>query len=299
MIRLAHLSDLHIGPLPQPRLRELAGKRATGYLNWTKGRAHHHRMDILSAVLADIASAHVDHVAVTGDLINIGLEAEYAPGRAMLERVGEPDHVSFVPGNHDAYIRATAPHILSAWGPYLTGDHEPKPRNLSEAFPYVRRRGSVALIGVNSGVPKPPFLATGTVGRKQRVMLGETLAGLSAEGLARVVMIHHPPFDIGPQKRLTDYASVAHVLRDSGCDLVLHGHTHKGTVKVLEGPHGAIPVVGVPSASANPADRDEPAGWNLIEFDHKDGKAEITLMRRGFAPGGTAISTLFSRQLTP
>ena len=38
MFRLAHLSDAHIGPLPRPKWRELIGKRATGYINWRRGR---------------------------------------------------------------------------------------------------------------------------------------------------------------------------------------------------------------------------------------------------------------------
>ncbi|MFT2657932.1 hypothetical protein, partial [Escherichia coli] len=69
MFCLAHLSDLHVGPLPAPTWRELAGKRLTGYLNWRRGRAEHHRMPVLERILADIAASRPDHVAVTGDLI--------------------------------------------------------------------------------------------------------------------------------------------------------------------------------------------------------------------------------------
>ena len=36
--RLAHLSDPHLPPLPALRLSELMGKRAFGYLNWTRNR---------------------------------------------------------------------------------------------------------------------------------------------------------------------------------------------------------------------------------------------------------------------
>ena len=35
---LAHLSDPHLAPLPVARLRDLAGKRAFGYLNWIRNR---------------------------------------------------------------------------------------------------------------------------------------------------------------------------------------------------------------------------------------------------------------------
>ena len=44
---LAHLSDPHLPPLPAARLRDLAGKRALGYLNWTRNRHKYHRREVL------------------------------------------------------------------------------------------------------------------------------------------------------------------------------------------------------------------------------------------------------------
>lgn len=281
MFRLAHLSDLHIGPLPSPAIRELAGKRITGYLNWRRGRAAHHLMPVLDRLIADIGREACDHVAVTGDLINLGLATEYAPARAILERLGPPDRVSFVPGNHDAYMRTTLPLIGQFWAPWFTGDHEPPPQSLEDAFPYLRRRGRVALVGVNSGVPKPPFLATGTLGRRQLADLAETLDALRQEGLARVLLIHHPPFAIGRQKQLTDHRALTDVLRANGAELVLHGHTHVGSAVVLDGPDGPIPVHGVASASAAAGHgRAEPAAWNLVTIDGQSGAWRIAVEKR-------------------
>lgn len=39
MFYLAHISDVHLSPLPQPSLFELSGKRLTGYLNWQKRKS--------------------------------------------------------------------------------------------------------------------------------------------------------------------------------------------------------------------------------------------------------------------
>ncbi|MBN8938532.1 MAG: metallophosphoesterase [Rhizobiales bacterium] len=280
MFRLAHLSDLHIGPLPVPTWRELAGKRLTGYLNWRRGRAEHHRMPVLERVLADIAASRPDHVAVTGDLINLGLAREYGPARVLLERLGPPDRVSLTPGNHDTYIRSTLPAVTSHWAPWFAGDHEPVPLRLAEAFPFVRRRGRVALIGVNSGQPKPPFLATGTLGDRQISALAETLEALRQEGLARVLLIHHPPFAIGWHKQLTDHAALAAVLNRTGAELILHGHTHVGSVCSLDGPQGPIPVHGVASASAAADGTSEPAAWNLVSLDGEAGDWRVTVETR-------------------
>src|SRR3979411_36550 len=85
---LAHLSDPHLPPLPTARLRDLAGKRALGYLNWPRNRHKYHRRDVLDALVADMQAQRPDHIAVTGDLVNLALDAEFAPARAWLEAAG-------------------------------------------------------------------------------------------------------------------------------------------------------------------------------------------------------------------
>ncbi|KAF0137445.1 MAG: Ser/Thr protein phosphatase [Xanthobacteraceae bacterium] len=279
MLRIAHFSDPHLGPLPKPHWRDLMGKRLTGYVNWRRGRADHHRMDVLDRLLDDIARAEVDHVAVTGDLINIGLADEYKTARTFLWRVGPPDRVSFVPGNHDAYMRETVPGIVHHWRPWFLGDGVAESDG-GYAFPFTRVRGDTALIGVNSGVPTAPFLATGFLGSRQITALADELEMLGRQGLARLVLIHHPPFDIGFQKRLGDHQELAAMLAKVGAEAVLHGHTHKGTQREIRGPNGPIPVIGVPSASAAPGGRHEPAAWNLVTVSGAPGAWRIDVERR-------------------
>ena len=112
---LAHLSDPHLPPMPAARLRDLAGKRALGYLNWIRNRHKYHRRDVLDAIVSDMQAQAPDHIAVTGDLVNIALEAEFEPSRTWLESIGPPGRVSVVPGNHDAYVRATSNRFAQAW----------------------------------------------------------------------------------------------------------------------------------------------------------------------------------------
>ena len=57
MFRLAHLSDVHLGPMPPVTLRHLASKRITGYVNWRIGRRHQHTGEVTEAILAAIAEA--------------------------------------------------------------------------------------------------------------------------------------------------------------------------------------------------------------------------------------------------
>ena len=46
MFVLAHLSDVHLAPLPKPDPRESMSKRGLGYINWLRKRRAIHRADI-------------------------------------------------------------------------------------------------------------------------------------------------------------------------------------------------------------------------------------------------------------
>jgi 3',5'-cyclic AMP phosphodiesterase CpdA len=266
---LAHLSDPHLPPLPALRLGDLMGKRALGYLNWTRNRHKYQRRNVLDALVADLQAQNPDHVAVTGDLVNLALEAEFAPARAWLESVGSPDRVTMVPGNHDAYVRATQHRFAQAWRSYLDGDDAP---DGGAAFPLLRRRGPLALIGVSSAVPTAPLMATGWLGRAQLDALDRMLARLGAEQAFRVLLIHHPLRSDSRAKRLTDSDQLLVLLKRHGVELVLHGHDHVHSTIWIDGPDGTIPAVGVPSASALAHGRYPAAAYNLFSVV-RDGDA--------------------------
>ena len=103
------------------------------------------RRDVVDVLVSDLQAQVPDHIAVTGYLVNLALEAEFAPALAWLTSVGPPDRVSLVPGNHDAYVSAARNLFAETWGSYLAGDDA---RDDNAIFPFLRRRGPVALIGV-------------------------------------------------------------------------------------------------------------------------------------------------------
>lgn len=263
---LAHLSDPHLPPMPAARLRDLAGKRALGYLNWTRNRHKFHRRDVLDALVSDLQAQAPDQIAITGDLVNLALDAEFAPSRGWLESVGPADRVTVIPGNHDAYVRATRHRFAEAWGDYLRGDEAP---DGDVNFPLLRRRGPLALISASSAVPTPPFMATGWLGRSQLDALERMLAGLAAEQAFRVLLIHHPLRSDSRTKRLTDSADLIALLKRHGVELVLHGHDHVHSTIWIDGPRGKIPVVGVPSASAIAHGRYPAAAYNLFSMERE------------------------------
>lgn len=266
--------------MPKPRGFDLFGKRAIGYINWQRTRHAIHRREVLARLVADIHVHKPDHIAITGDLVNIALPAEFIEAAAWLKTVGPPHDVSLVPGNHDAYDISTRHYFARAWADYLRGDYGAMP----PAFPYVRRRGPLALIGVSTAIPTAPFMATGIVGRAQRDALGHILSELRQESLCRVIMIHHPPY-VAPGRRiarLRDADDLRDVLKENGAEMVLHGHDHRHALVWLEGPEGKIPVIGVPSSSAAPGGHHDPSAYNLFSIGRVNDGWRIEQTVRGF-----------------
>ncbi|MCI4679264.1 metallophosphoesterase [Rhodoblastus acidophilus] len=277
MFRLAHLSDAHIGPLPRPRWRELIGKRATGYLNWRRGRSRAHDMEVLGALVADMREQGPDHVAMTGDICNIGLPAEYPLAAQWLATLGAPEDVSLAPGNHDAYMRSSLHHMARDLSPWTSGDDG------AQDFPFLRRRNGVAIIGLCSGIPTLPFVAAGKLGQDQLRRLAEILRDTRDE--IRVVLIHHPPVDGGGGIRnLGDHRALAEILAKEGAELVLHGHIHSISRKSLPGPRGPIPVLGICSASSVGRSPRRRAAYYLIDIDA--GSRRMTLTARQLDQAG-------------
>lgn len=282
MFTLAHFSDPHLAPLPAPHWSELINKRVTGYINWRRRRRFIHNPDVLAAIIVDLKAQRPHHAACTGDLANIALPQEFVRGREWLERLGPPQHVSLVPGNHDAYVRGAMRHAQEHWGAYMCGDD-------GGGFPYVRKRGPLALIGLTSAVPTAWGLAAGRLGSWQLIVLARLLDDLKHEGLFRVVLIHHPPVSkAGWHKRLFDAAALKRVIAAQGAELLLHGHDHRAMLNWLVGPDGThVPAVGVPSASAAPGVAKHAAGYNLYGIDGRPGAWRCAMIARGIDAAGS------------
>ena len=228
--------------MPHARPLELIGKRATGYFNWWRSRVHLHVPEALAGIVADIKAEKPDHIALTGDLVNISLPTEFSRAAQWLAGLGGPHDVTVIPGNHDVYVATAWPASLGLWGAYIAGDGQP-PATGFDVFPTLRRRGPVALVGLSSGVPKPAFLATGTLGEAQIAkaerMLSRSRARRTVPGRADPSSAAHHRKRF---KRLTDAAAFQAMIRRVGCELVLHGHNHRSEVARIGGPDGPVPV---------------------------------------------------------
>lgn len=305
---LAHLSDPHLGPLPAPGFAALMGKRITGLLSWRLKRAKIHRPEVLALLVESLKRQAPSHIAVTGDLTNISLPGEFQQARAWLDRLGGPENVTIIPGNHDAYVAMPWETSIGLWAAYMSGRRESvepanRPANGFSDFPFARVLGDIALIGTSTALPTLPFAATGRLGTDQLARLEACLIRLGAAGKCRVVLIHHPPFGGGAYRRksLTDSSAFQAVIARAGCELVLHGHTHVSGLAKLQTPFGHAPVIGVSSASALPSGHKDPARFHLYRFEkHGHGWQlkidvhELTADAKGFSLQGSMALPLGS-----
>lgn len=278
----------------------LLNKRLLGWLSWTVRRRHTHRPEVLEALIEDVRAQRPDHVAVTGDLTNVALDFEFERASRWLAMLGDPSWVSIVPGNHDAYVRVDPARSWDLWAPYLLSDDAspagdtagPARAPAPADFPTLRRRGPVAIVGLCSAVPSPPFFATGRLGRAQLERLDRLLGALGEEGACRVVLLHHPPTDrhVSPRRRLRDAAALGEVIRRRGAELVLHGHVHRRIVDSMPGPSGPVPVVSVSSASDVGHKPQKRACYHLYDLERDGGAGggsarwRIGMRVRGFDP---------------
>jgi 3',5'-cyclic AMP phosphodiesterase CpdA len=302
-VTIAHLTDVHLGPLTGFRPRYWNLKRGLGYANWMRKRRHAHLRRVLDRIVADVMAQAPDHIAVGGDLCNIGLPQEHEAGLRWLESLGLPGLVSVVPGNHDNYCPVERDAGVQRWGAYMASDTQGAPLAGDErGFPFLRVVGGVvALIGVNSAVPTPPAMAWGRVGEEQLARLAAVLDRGSEAGLFRLVVIHHPPLpgQASAARALKDAAALKAVLARHGAELVVHGHNHINMLGWLEGASGLVPVVGAPSASMGRPYKGEPLGrYNLFRIEGTRPWG-IELMGRGLAEPDGPVVEIERRQLVP
>jgi len=291
-MRIAHLSDPHVIDWSETRWRQFVGKRLTGGLNFVLNRRKVHRLEVLEAILEDVARNAPDHIAVTGDISSLAFPYELRRFGDLLDRLGlEPTMVSVIPGNHDAYTRHAwvKRRTLAELGRFATCDLSGgMPR-----FPFVRLRGPIAIIGLDSAVARPWFVASGAVGHEQLDTLESLLEARDVRERFPVVLVHHPPISYPSWFKelhagLMDREHLLEVLRRglAGSDgLVLSGHWHDRHRTQLDLP-GHVELLVAPSASHFGGPPSRLAAYHLIDLEEtEEGGIKLDSVRaRGYDP---------------
>jgi 3',5'-cyclic AMP phosphodiesterase CpdA len=296
-MRIAHCSDLHLLSLAGARVLDFANKRWIGGLNLLANRGRHYHAQVFEAMVADFNRSAIDHVVVTGDVTNLAFEEEFRFARRFFDAIElGPEHVTVLPGNHDAYVARGAEYFAeqfdsynrpdAGWewppiasdppvgrfprnrGPGVRGDPGGAPP--SARWPVVRVRGPLAVIALSTSLATPWFTAYGRVGPAQLERLEAALSDPRLAGRFRLVAIHHPPAGARAAsviRGLKDRSAFAEVLANAGAELVLHGHEHLDLRGELPGPGGApIPVRGIQSGTYEAGNLERRARYRIYEI---------------------------------
>ncbi len=268
-MRLAHCSDLHLLSHDGAGVAKLLNKRWIGAANLLTNRSRHYHVQAFEQMVDDMNALGIEHVLCTGDVTNLALEQEFQFARGKFDRLAAgPEHVTVLPGNHDAYVAEGVEFFSQAFDEY----HRPDPGwewPDGARWPLVRVRGELALIGVTTSRATPWFTAYGTVGEEQLARLQQVLADPRLAGKARVIAIHHPPAGKRAESKirgLRDHAAFAKVIGEGGADLIVHGHEHRDMSEQLVGPSGPIPVRGVASGTYEHDKPERTARYRIYEI---------------------------------
>jgi hypothetical protein len=153
-------------------------------------------------------------------------------------------------------------------------------------------RGPVAIIALSSGVPRPPFVSAGYLGREQLAALDAVLAHPEVKRRTPVVLVHHPPVDrrirlLQLRDGLVDAGALRRSLNALARGLVLFGHVHRRTRCQLPTAADVLDAVSASGAALDHPDPSVRAGLNRYEVG-ADG-AVATIDALALDPAGRAL----------
>lgn len=184
-VRLAQVSDVHVGAADRSLARSL---------------------------LDDLEALSPDATLVCGDLTMRARSAQFAKARALLDAMPQP--VLVVPGNHDIPLINLGARLADPYEGYRQG--------ISEDLDPLLEIPGARILGLNT-MPRWRWKA-GRVSRRQCGLV-ESELGTAPDGLARILVTHHPvlPKDLSS---MTGRSALVQSAARAGVDLLLSGHTH-------------------------------------------------------------------------
>jgi 3',5'-cyclic AMP phosphodiesterase CpdA len=246
--RVAHLSDVHMleaGPVASI-LQDLAIRFVSAGRS-VDARARTRRLE--RALSAAIRSG-ADHVVLSGDLTEVGADAQFEAFAAVLHDSGIlPENVTLVPGNHDAYTSG------EAWRRALDGPLRAYRGTAADRDGKVVERGDVVFLPVDVACPQPITRSAGELSQAAAAALESRFSDPAFADKTMVVVQHHPPFEHettawqwldglrGSARLMASLVRHRHVQ-------VLHGHLHKAVDRIVG--LGKSRVLGAPATVEDP-----------------------------------------------
>jgi 3',5'-cyclic AMP phosphodiesterase CpdA len=231
-MKILHLSDLHIGG--EDNLLKVANG---------DGSPCTHRCEVIfDNIIANCKPRSDYTIVITGDVtdggsavFSEGIQHQYEEAARLIGHLRSSGFTVLpVPGNHDYGCMGT--HPKKKYGQLF---REKLLFNHQGTFPILGRADApgliddVAFIGLDSmeaAISRDYYFgAQGKIGNPQLKRLNEMLDLDEVKNAsARVVYLHHHPFDPQPNMELHDADGFEKVLSGRNVDILLFGHNHNG-----------------------------------------------------------------------
>lgn len=300
MVRIAHLSDLHVTHVVSNlvRIAQLVLPRSAGEsawditarivsATWLKRsslfepflRSTHlipsYQTRNLVAVVQSAREQRCDHVIVTGDVANLGAESELFEAKMILQAFGyDAAHVTMAPGNHD---------VVNFFG-------VAEFQNVMELSPWPHLSWispQIVAVVLDSTVYGPELDWRDALGLNARggfsdedLQRTEELLRSIPQGVFKIICCHHHLVDLPPDgyvdqlaekfdRRQADPADRADEVLDLaekyGVGLLLFGHRHRAT-------HHLFTIRGIPACCGGSVTEVSKSGHLRYRvFDFEDG----------------------------
>jgi Icc protein len=230
MTTIAHLSDLHLLEEGHER-RATAGRVRLGFLSFGRRLDAVDRRRRARDALRRAYQAGADHVILTGDLTEDGVDAQFEVLADVLHAAPFADsQVTLIPGNHDAYDDAGAfaralDGPLRRWAPTSRAG---MPLELDE----------VTVVPVSTSMHQHYTRSAGRIEGEQLENVHRVASDARGNGRAVIAAVHHPPLGwaFPPANWIDGLANRAAMrgLFEAHPNLhALHGHTHSATDDVV------------------------------------------------------------------
>ena len=212
-VRILHVSDLHFGRPVDP--------------------------EMIEAIEDHIAKDAYDVVAISGDVSQRARAGEFQRARVFIRDASKYSRVIVVPGNHDvAWWRS--PLMVRGAKPI----YEPYLRYVSSELEPVLRVPGATLVGLNTSQGVSGRTLTwnlrdiSIIGdlRRSQIDRAESEFEASAEGDARIIVMHHNPVkgELSQRHGLKNTPKVLGAFARIGVDVVLCGHDHQEAIHYVE-----------------------------------------------------------------
>lgn len=261
LFKIAHISDLHFSKI-HFGLSQFFSKQFIGNLNLIFNRCRTYKNDRPFSLVNTFKQHGITHVFITGDLSTTSIKDEFLIAQKLIaEFQKEKMLVLTIPGNHDAYTKASYKKKL--FYQYFEDLHAP-----SLGFNLKEHKVSGYSLGnkwwvvkLDTTYPAPFYHSTGKYTHEQDEYLRALLTCIP-EDENILMMNHFPCFHHEHPKRVMYGASLLRATLSlyPNIKLYLHGHTHRHSIADLRGNH--LPII-LDSGSAAHTYR---GSWNLLEI---------------------------------